>query len=94
MNLIKEYLNKKVEVITCSGHVYVGILIGFDNPINVILKNAQERIFSPTGVTLLDKGLFIVKGDDVMIIGRVQESKDNHIDWQCVIGTSLPKAFL
>ena len=94
MNLIKEYTNKKIQVITNSGNVYCGILIGYDNPLNIVLKDTQQRIFSTDGTTIKECGLMVIKGDDVMLIGKVNEKKDSNIDWPCVISEPFHKAYI
>ena len=94
MNLIKEYLNHKVQVITNSGNIYVGILKGYDNPSNLVLQNTQMRTFSKDGTKIKECGLMIIRGDDVMLIGKLNEKKDANIDWPCVISEPIKKAFI
>ena len=94
MNLIKEYKNQKIQVITNSGNLYVGILIGYDNPLNLVLKNTQLRIFSQDGTIIKECGLIVIRGDDVMLIGNVNEKKDSNIDWPCVIAQPFHKTLI
>ncbi|OON17877.1 LSM domain protein [Opisthorchis viverrini] len=55
-----------VNVITADGRTIVGTLKGFDNVINLVIKDSQERVFSPTeGVEQVPLGLFIIRGQNV-----------------------------
>jgi hypothetical protein len=51
-----------------------GTLKGYDQTTNVILTNAQERVFSLNdGVVVVPLGLYIIRGDNMC--GRVQGSR-------------------
>ncbi|VDQ15297.1 unnamed protein product [Trichobilharzia regenti] len=42
-------------------HLYYGTLKGFDNVVNLVIKDSHERVFSPTeGVEQVPLGLFII----------------------------------
>jgi len=54
---------------------------GFDQTINVILEDSHERVYSESaGVSQIPLGLYIVRGDNVAIIGEVDESMDRQLD--------------
>ncbi len=75
--LLVYYLNKKVTVITADGRNLVGKLKGFDNKINLILKDTQERIFSEKeSLKEVSVGLMLIKGGDVVCLGEIDETKD------------------
>ncbi|BFU24425.1 LSM domain containing protein [Entamoeba histolytica HM-1:IMSS-B] len=94
MSLVKEYINKKVEVVTTLGKVYIGILTGYDNFMNIVLKNSIERTFSKEGVSNISCGLLILRGDEIMVIGGLNEEKDTQLDWQCVVSNPLSQALI
>lgn len=49
-----------------DGRIVVGVLKGFDQAVNLVLEQSHERIFSATeGVTQVEVGLFVVRGDNV-----------------------------
>ncbi|VDM01255.1 unnamed protein product [Schistocephalus solidus] len=51
-----------VNIITSDGRSIVGTLKGFDNVINLVVKDSHERVFSPVdGVERVPLGLFIIR---------------------------------
>lgn len=68
--------------ITSDGRVIVGTLRGFDQTINIILEDAVERVYATTeGVSQIPLGLYILRGDNVAVIGLVDEVLDNQINF-------------
>ncbi|RXM30468.1 U6 snRNA-associated Sm-like protein LSm8 [Acipenser ruthenus] len=58
-----------------------GTLKGFDQTINLILDESHERVFSSTqGVEQVVLGLYIVRGDNVAVIGEIDEETDSALD--------------
>ncbi|KAL7716898.1 U6 snRNA-associated Sm-like protein LSm8 [Entamoeba marina] len=88
--LLEGYSKERVEVITHDGRILIGDLAGYDQPANLILKNCIERVFSKQGVTIKHLGVYIVRGDSVVLVGAVNKIKDDEMDWQCVISEPLP----
>merc|ERR1712216_942779 len=79
--VLQQYSDAVVSVITCDGRHLVGTLRGFDQMINVILEDCQERVYSrETGVEVLVHGLFVVRGDNIAIVGLLNQEKDARID--------------
>ncbi|VDP68250.1 unnamed protein product [Echinostoma caproni] len=74
-----------VNVITSDGRTIVGTLKGFDNVINLVIKDSQERVFSPTeGVEHVPLGLFIIRGQNVALVGEIDEDLDRRIDFSSI----------
>ncbi|KAF0396452.1 U6 snRNA-associated Sm-like protein LSm8 [Gigaspora margarita] len=70
-----------VEVITSDGRVIVGTFKGFDQTTNVILSSCHERVFSETeGVETLPLGLYIIRGDNIVLIGEIDLERDASVD--------------
>ena len=59
----------KVEIITNDGRVVVGILKGLDQVVNVVLANTEERVFTSEGIDKQQLGLYLIRGDNVAIVG-------------------------
>ena len=79
---LTKYLNKIVNVITNDGRSIVGIFEGFDQYINIILKQSHERIYAKDkGVQRKPLGIYIIKGHNVAIIGLINEEKDIALDF-------------
>ncbi|MGH0177746.1 UNVERIFIED_CONTAM: hypothetical protein FKN15_017460 [Acipenser sinensis] len=70
-----------VAIVTSDGRMIVGTLKGFDQTINLILDESHERVFSSTqGVEQVVLGLYIVRGDNVAVIGEIDEETDSALD--------------
>ena len=75
--MIEAYLDKVVQVVTNDGRNIVGVLKGFDQTTNVVLEDCNERVFSSTaGVEQVALGLYVVRGDNIAVVGEVDEEAD------------------
>jgi len=82
---IESYVNKVVCVVTADGRNFVGTLKGFDQTINIVLDDSHERVFSSSqGVEQIQLGLHIIRGDNIAVIGEIDEELDARIDWTTV----------
>lgn len=80
-NALESYVNHTVSVITADGRNIVGTLKGFDQTINVILDDSHERVYSNTqGVEQVVLGLYIIRGDNIAVIGEVDDELDSRLD--------------
>lgn len=78
---LESYVNHTVSVITADGRNIVGALKGFDQAVNVILDESHERVYSTAqGVEQVVLGLYIIRGDNVAVIGELDEDVDSHLD--------------
>mmetsp|Transcript_49374 Transcript_49374/g.130120 ORF Transcript_49374/g.130120 Transcript_49374/m.130120 type:complete len:100 (-) Transcript_49374:68-367(-) len=79
---LQELLNSQVSVITNDGRILLGILKGLDQKLNVILESCAERVFSKdSGVEQVELGLYIVRGDNIAVVGEVDVDLDSITDW-------------
>ncbi|KAB0791509.1 hypothetical protein PPYR_03309 [Photinus pyralis] len=75
------FVNHTVAIITSDGRNFIGTLKGFDQTINIILDESHERVYSTaTGVEQVMLGLHIIRGDNVAIIGLIDEELDNRLN--------------
>uniref|UniRef100_A0A8D2MG02 U6 snRNA-associated Sm-like protein LSm8 n=1 Tax=Zonotrichia albicollis TaxID=44394 RepID=A0A8D2MG02_ZONAL len=80
-NCFLNEISGTVAVITSDGRMIVGTLKGFDQTINLILDESHERVFSSSqGVEQVVLGLYIVRGDNVAVIGEIDEETDSALD--------------
>lgn len=80
-NALETFVNHSVSVITADGRVIIGTLKGFDQTINLILDDSHERVFSSSeGVEHVVLGLYIIRGDNVALIGEIDEVTDKQLD--------------
>nr|XP_040137943.1 U6 snRNA-associated Sm-like protein LSm8 [Ictidomys tridecemlineatus] len=78
---LENSINSTVAVITSDGRMIVGTLKDFDQTINSTLDESQEGVFSSSqGVEQAVLGLDIVRGDNVAVIGEIDEETDSALD--------------
>lgn len=65
------------------------IFVGFDQLINLILVDTFERIFSMNGMEQISLGLKIIRGDNVAIIGLIEEGIEQEIDYSKIKGEPI-----
>ncbi|KAF2458965.1 hypothetical protein BDY21DRAFT_370475 [Lineolata rhizophorae] len=84
------YVNKKVLVITVDGRTLTGTLVSCDQVTNLVLSDTVERIIRPADdpepSSETSHGLYLVRGDNVVVCGLVDEELDKSIDWTRVRG--------
>ncbi|KAK0416338.1 hypothetical protein QR680_012425 [Steinernema hermaphroditum] len=75
-------VDRAVTLISGDGRVLFGRMKGFDQLVNVVLENAIERIYNEdTGIQQFPLGLYIIRGDNIAVIGEVDEELDKRIDF-------------
>ncbi|CAH1265384.1 PREDICTED: U6 snRNA-associated Sm-like protein LSm8 [Branchiostoma belcheri] len=80
-NALEDYVNKTVSVITADGRMIVGTLKGFDQTTNLILDESHERVFSSgQGVEQVVLGLYIIRGDNIAVVGEIDDDIDTRLD--------------
>ncbi|XP_014278799.1 U6 snRNA-associated Sm-like protein LSm8 [Halyomorpha halys] len=78
---LESYVNHTVSIVTVDGRNFVGTLKGFDQTINLILDDSHERVYSTTqGVEQVVLGLHIIRGDNVAIVGELDDALDSRLD--------------
>lgn len=79
---LSTFVDKLVTIVTTDGRLLVGYLRGYDQTTNLILSAAQERTISPDEPgTTEDLGLYILRGDNVALVGETDDEKDQSINW-------------
>lgn len=58
---------ERVSVLTTDGRYLLGTLKGFDQKLNVILSQCEERVFGGDGVEVVDLGVYVVRGESVWV---------------------------
>lgn len=90
MATLENYVNNSVSIITSDGRNFVGTLKGYDQTVNIILDEAHERVFSTmNGIEQIVLGLHIIRGDNIAVIGQIDESIDSRLDFQAIRGEPL-----
>lgn len=87
---LESYVNNTVSIITADGRNFVGTLKGFDQTINIILDESHERVFSTiNGIEQVVLGLHIIRGDNIAVIGQIDEAMDSRLDFSSIRGEPL-----
>ncbi|KAI1107605.1 Sm-like ribonucleoprotein [Jackrogersella minutella] len=93
MSNLGNYINKKVLIITADSRTLVGNLLSCDQMTNLVLGQTVERVIRTTDdiepSTEVPLGLYLVRGDNVCVVGLVDEPLDESINWQEVKGSAI-----
>uniref|UniRef100_A0A7S2XVC4 U6 snRNA-associated Sm-like protein LSm1 n=1 Tax=Fibrocapsa japonica TaxID=94617 RepID=A0A7S2XVC4_9STRA len=76
MSLV-EQLDKKILVVLRDGRHLVGVLRSFDQFSNMVMENTHERHVVEGIFGDIPLGLYIVRGDNVVLLGEVDEEKES-----------------
>lgn len=83
-------LVEQVLIITSDGRTLTGLLRGIDQTTNVILSDAEERIFvQGEKVEIEALGLYLLRGENIAIVGEVDKEIEDKITWSNVTGDPL-----
>lgn len=81
---------EKVLVLTVDGRTLLGTLLSTDQLTNLVLLDTIERIIrmpdDPEPSSQIEHGLYLIRGDNVVVCGEVDEKIDGEIDWAKVKG--------
>ncbi|CAI7573708.1 unnamed protein product [Penicillium glandicola] len=81
---------EKVLILTVDGRTLIGDLLSTDQTTNLVLANTVERIIRTPDddepSTEIEHGLYLIRGDNVVVCGEVDEKMDGDIDWSKVKG--------
>jgi len=87
---LNSYINKRIVVITVDGRTLLGTLLSTDQLTNLVLSQTVERIIrtpdDPEPSSEVEHGLYLIRGDNVVVCGEVDETIDSQIDWSKVKG--------
>jgi len=87
---LKELVDKNVSVVTNDGKNYIGVLKGLDQTTNIILSECYERVFSEIeDCEIFPLGLFIIRGDNVAVIGEVDDDKSAQVSFESIRAAPL-----
>ena len=59
-----------------DGRHLVGVLRSFDQYMNLVLADTCERVLLPGSFSDIPLGLHIVRGDNVVLMGQIDASKE------------------
>ncbi|CAG8950670.1 hypothetical protein HYFRA_00002880 [Hymenoscyphus fraxineus] len=84
---------KKVLVLTSDSRTLVGNLLSCDQMTNLVLSETTERIIrppeDPEPSSEIPHGLYLIRGDNVVVVGLVDPELDESINWSEVRGAVI-----
>lgn len=91
MSSLQGYVDRRVFLNLQDGRVIVGTMAGYDQKSNVVLANSTERVYSiDAGVEEIPLGLYLVKGDMIVLIGELDEDIEKKVDLSSIRADPLP----
>jgi len=91
MSSLQGYVDCRVLLILQDGRAIVGIMAGYDQKSNVVLSDSKERVYSiEEGVEEIPLGLYLVKGDQIVLIGEIDQAEDESVDLSAIRAEPLP----
>lgn len=73
---LASYLDKKLLVLLRDGRKLLGILRSFDQFANAVLEGASERIIVGDLYCDIPLGLYVIRGENVVLIGELDLDKE------------------
>ncbi|ORX43604.1 hypothetical protein BCR36DRAFT_586543 [Piromyces finnis] len=69
-------VDKKLLVILRDGRNLIGILRSYDQFANLVLQNTLERIIVNDCYGEKERGVFIIRGENVVLLGEIDKDKE------------------
>mmetsp|Transcript_20099 Transcript_20099/g.19402 ORF Transcript_20099/g.19402 Transcript_20099/m.19402 type:complete len:123 (-) Transcript_20099:99-467(-) len=73
-----EQLDKRIMIILRDGRHFVGKLRSFDHFMNLILEETYERVLITGKYCDVPLGLYIVRGDSIVLLGEIDADKEEN----------------
>ncbi|KAK9487984.1 hypothetical protein V1527DRAFT_459029 [Lipomyces starkeyi] len=72
-------VDKKLLVVLRDGRKLIGILRSFDQYANLVLQETIERIIVESMYSDIQRGVYIVRGENVVLVGEIDPEKESSI---------------
>ncbi|OZJ06287.1 hypothetical protein BZG36_00817 [Bifiguratus adelaidae] len=74
-------VDKKILVVLRDGRKLIGVLRSFDQFANLVLQDTVERIYANDTYGDIQRGIFIVRGENVVLLGEIDlyKEEDTHL---------------
>ncbi|VDN01912.1 unnamed protein product [Thelazia callipaeda] len=79
-----EQLDKKLLVVLRDGRTLIGYLRTIDQYANLVLHETLERIHVDTYYGDINRGIFVIRGDNVVLAGEIDEEKEKCTGLICI----------
>ncbi|TKA77259.1 hypothetical protein B0A55_06139 [Friedmanniomyces simplex] len=71
--------DKKLMVVLRDGRKLIGVLRSWDQFGNLVMQDTVERLFVQGLYADIERGLFLVRGENVSLLGEIDLDKDDYI---------------
>ncbi|KAG9656921.1 hypothetical protein KCU98_g12574, partial [Aureobasidium melanogenum] len=71
--------DKKLMVSLRDGRKLIGVLRSWDQFGNLVLQDTVERLFAQNLYADVDRGLFLVRGENVLLLGEIDLDRDDYV---------------
>ncbi|KAK3056396.1 hypothetical protein LTR09_002903 [Extremus antarcticus] len=71
--------DKKLMVSLRDGRKLIGVLRSWDQFGNLVLQSTVERLFVQHLYADIERGLFLVRGENVLLLGEIDLDKDDYV---------------
>ncbi|KAF1812607.1 Sm-like ribonucleo protein [Eremomyces bilateralis CBS 781.70] len=71
--------DKKLMVVLRDGRKLIGVLRSWDQYGNIVLQDTVERLFVPKFFADIKRGIFLVRGENILLLGEIDLDKDDDI---------------
>jgi len=75
---LAEELDTKTMVQLRDGRKIIGMMRSFDQFANIVLEQAVERIIVDQRYADVPLGLYVIRGENVVLLGQIDEAKEAH----------------
>ncbi|KAK9237564.1 hypothetical protein V1525DRAFT_403551 [Lipomyces kononenkoae] len=72
-------VDKKLLVLLRDGRKLIGILRSFDQYANLVLQDTIERIIVEQMYSDIERGVYIVRGENVVLVGEIDPEKEDRV---------------
>ncbi|KAJ1920951.1 hypothetical protein H4219_001004 [Mycoemilia scoparia] len=79
---LQPYLDKDLLVVLRDGRKLLGILRSYDQFANLVLQDTIERIYVNNSFGDIERGIYIVRGENVVLLGEVDKDAEDDLDLQ------------
>ncbi|EIE84618.1 hypothetical protein RO3G_09328 [Rhizopus delemar RA 99-880] len=73
-------IDKKLMVVLRDGRKLIGILRSFDQFANLVLQDTIERIYVRGCYGDIPRGVFLIRGENVVLLGEIDVDKEDQIN--------------